>query len=60
MSAESLEPLPLKNMGGGSQCVYIPFVLRCGCVMDCHATTWCSIPGGNSVKTELHDLRKGQ
>ena len=33
---------------------------RSGCVMDCHATAWGSIPGGNVVKTELHILRKGQ
>ena len=31
-----------------------------GCVMDCHATTWGSIPGGEGVKPELHVLRKGQ
>ena len=30
------------------------------CVMDCHATAWGSIPGGDGVKTELHVLRKGQ
>ena len=29
-------------------------------VIDCHATTWGSIPGGNGVLTELHVLRKGQ
>ena len=33
---------------------------RGGCVMDCHATNWGSIPRGNGVKTELHVLRKGQ
>ena len=33
---------------------------RSGSVMDCHATTQGSIPIGNSVKTELHVLRKGQ
>ena len=33
---------------------------RIGSVMDCHATAWGSIPGGNGVKTELHVLRKGQ
>ena len=33
---------------------------RRGCVMDCHATGQGSIPGGNSVKTKLHVLRKGQ
>ena len=33
---------------------------RSGSVMDCHATTRGSIPGGNSVFTELHVLRKGQ
>ena len=27
--------------------------------MDCQATTRGSIPGGGSVKTELHVLRKG-
>ena len=26
--------------------------------MDCYATAWGSIPGGNGVKTELHILRK--
>ena len=31
-----------------------------GSGMDCHAMAWGSIPGGNSVKTELHILRKGQ
>ena len=31
-----------------------------GCVMDCHATTRGSIPGGDGVKTELHVLHKGQ
>ena len=31
-----------------------------GCVMDCHAMDWGSIPYGNGVKTELHVLRKGQ
>ena len=31
-----------------------------GSVMDCHATAWGSIPGGNGVFTELHVLRKGQ
>ena len=33
---------------------------RSGSVMDCHATTRGSIPGGNGVFTELHVLRKGQ
>ena len=33
-------------------------VWRSGSVMDCHATTRGSIPGG--VFTELHILRKGQ
>ena len=33
---------------------------RSGCVLDCQATTRGSIPGGNSIKTELHVLRKGQ
>ena len=30
--------------------------------MDCHATTWGSIPGArvDGVKTELHVLRKGK
>ena len=28
--------------------------------MDCHATTWSSIPGGDGVKIELQVLRKGQ
>ena len=30
-----------------------------GRVMDCHATARASIPGGNSVFTELDVLRKG-
>ena len=30
------------------------------CVMDCHATARGSIPSGNSVKTEIQVLRKGQ
>ena len=33
---------------------------RNGSVMDCQATVRSSIPSGNSVKTELHVLRKGQ
>ena len=33
---------------------------RRGSVMDCSATPQGSIPVGNSVKTELHVLRKGQ
>ena len=33
---------------------------RSGSVMDCQATVRGSIPGGNSVLTELHVLRKGQ
>ena len=33
---------------------------RSGIVMDCHATAWGSIPGGNVVFTKLHVLRKGQ
>ena len=33
---------------------------RSGSIMDCHATAWGSIPGGNGVFTELHVLRKGQ
>ena len=37
---------------------YLTF--RSSCVMDCHATTEGSIPGGYGVKTELHVLRKGQ
>ena len=32
----------------------------CSSVMDCYATAPDSIPGGNSVLTELHILRKGQ
>ena len=38
----------------------LKFKLRSGSVMDCHATAWGSIPGGNGVFTELHVLRKGQ
>ena len=33
---------------------------RSGSVMNSHATARGSIPGGNSVFTELHVLRKGQ
>ena len=33
---------------------------RNGSAMDCHATAWGSIHGGEGVKTELHVLRKGQ
>ena len=33
---------------------------RSGSVMDCNATTRGSIHSGNSVKTELHVLHKGQ
>ena len=33
---------------------------RNGSVMDCHAKTRGSIPGGNVVKTELYVLRKGE
>ena len=32
---------------------------RSGGVMDCQATAGGSIPGGNSVKTELHDPSQG-
>ena len=39
---------------------YKELVWRSGCVMDCHATAWGSIPGGNGVITELHVLCKGQ
>ena len=31
-----------------------------GSVMNCHSTALGSIPSGNDIKTELHDLRKGQ
>ena len=31
-----------------------------GCVMACQATVQGLIPGGNSVKSELHVLCKGQ
>ena len=31
-----------------------------GRVMDCHATTWGSITGGDGVKTKRHVHRKGQ
>ena len=33
---------------------------RSGSVMDCHATTRDSLPGGNGVKAQFHVLRKGQ
>ena len=33
---------------------------RSGSVMDCHATARGSIPSGNSARTELHVLRRGQ
>ena len=32
---------------------------RSDSVMDCHTSVRGSIPGGNSVFTELHVLRKG-
>ena len=40
--------------------IYLELAWRSGSVMDCHATAQGSIPGGNSIKTELHVLRKGQ
>ena len=40
--------------------VVVELAGRSGCVVDCHATTKVSIPGGDGVKTELHVLRKGQ
>ena len=40
--------------------IYVELVWRSGSVMDWHATAQGSIPGGNSVFTELHVLRKGQ
>ena len=40
--------------------VVVELAGRSGCVVDRHATTKVSIPGGDSVKTELHVLRKGQ
>ena len=41
-------------------CLHVELAWHSGRVMDCHATAWGSIPGGNAVKTELHILRKGQ
>ena len=41
-------------------CVCVELAWRSGSVMDCHATTRGSIPGGNGVFTEIHVLRKGQ
>ena len=35
-----------------------PLTWRSGCIMDCHAKTCGSIPGGNGVKTELRVLRR--
>ena len=40
--------------------VVVELAGRSGCVVDRHATTKVSIPGGHNVKTELHVLRKGQ
>ena len=40
--------------------VVVELAGRSGCVVDRHATTKVSIPGGDSVKTELHVLRKGR
>ena len=40
--------------------VHTELAWHSGSVMDCHATARGSIPGGNSVKTELHVLLKGQ
>ena len=42
-------------------CVYlVELAWRSGSVMDCHATAWGSIPGGNDIFTELHVLLKVQ
>ena len=38
----------------------VELVWRSGDVMDCHATARDLKPGGNSVKTDLQVLRKGQ
>ena len=40
--------------------VVVELAGRSGCVVDRHAPTKVSIPGGHGVKTELHVLRKGQ
>ena len=40
--------------------IWVELAWRSGSVMDCHATARGSIPGGNSVFTELQVLRKGQ
>ena len=43
------------------QCISLVELAWCsGSVMDCHATTRGSIPGGNGVFTKLHVLRMGQ
>ena len=39
---------------------WVELVWRSNSVMYCHATAWGSIPGWNSVFTELHVLYKGQ
>ena len=39
---------------------HVELVWHSGSVMNCHATAWGSIPGGNGAFTKLHVLRKGQ
>ena len=39
---------------------YVELACRSNSVMDCHATAWGSIPGGNGVFTELHIIHKEQ
>ena len=40
--------------------IYGELAWRSGCVMDCPMTASISIPGGYSVNTDFHILRKGQ
>ena len=39
---------------------WVELAWRSGSVMDCHAMTRGSIPGGNNAFIEFHVLRKGQ
>ena len=43
-----------------SETLNVELVCPSDCVMDCHATTLSSIPGGDDVKTGLHVLHMGQ
>ena len=50
------KPNNLDNCNDGT----VELAWRSGSVMDCHATTCGSIPGGSGIFTELHVLSKGQ